>query len=36
MAVTLPHTFASVVEDAGTCYCWRDRLGVPQVVPAKP
>jgi hypothetical protein len=28
--------YLGAVEDAGTWYCWRDRLGVPQIVPAKP
>jgi hypothetical protein len=28
--------FLGAVEDAGTWYCYRDRLGVPQIVPAKP
>jgi hypothetical protein len=28
--------YIGAVEDAGTWYCFRDRLGVPQLVPAKP
>jgi hypothetical protein len=28
--------FLGAVEDAGTWYCYRDRLGAPPVVPAKP
>jgi hypothetical protein len=27
--------YLGAVEDAGTWYCFRDRLGVPPVVPAK-
>jgi hypothetical protein len=28
--------YLGAVEDAGTWYCFKDRLGVPHVVPAKP